>query len=114
MVRHTGEDFIDEEGITVASVLSLQSTRVYCAELNAPEVDRFSAGGDATFGEEIFDIPMAEAEVEVEAIIEPDCIGNDVWRKTVTFVCIHLPILAVWANLLVSTGDREIWDSHLI
>ena len=33
------EDFIDVEGITVASVLSLKSARVQSAKLDAPETD---------------------------------------------------------------------------
>jgi hypothetical protein len=35
MVRHTGEDFIDEEGVMVASMLSFQSARIDRAKLDA-------------------------------------------------------------------------------
>ena len=39
MIRHTGEYFIDVEGITVASVLSFQSARIDRAKLDAPQAD---------------------------------------------------------------------------
>jgi hypothetical protein len=45
------EDFIDEEGVTVPSMLSLQSPSVYSSELDAPEPDGLVADCDATFGE---------------------------------------------------------------
>jgi hypothetical protein len=32
---------------------------------------------------------------EIEAIVEPNSIGNDIGREAVTFLCIHLPILPV-------------------
>jgi hypothetical protein len=28
---------------------------------------------------------------KIEAIVEPDCIGNDIWREAVALVCIHGP-----------------------
>ena len=39
-----------------------------------PEADRFPGDSDVTLGEQIFDIPVAE----IEAIVEPDGVGNDV------------------------------------
>ena len=51
MVRHTGEDFIDVEGVAVASVLSFQAASVNRTELDAPEADRFSTDGNASFCE---------------------------------------------------------------
>ena len=50
MVRHTGEYFIDVEGIAVTPVLPLQSSGIERAELDAPETDCFTADGDASFG----------------------------------------------------------------
>ncbi len=43
------------------------------------------ADGDASLGQEIFNITMAE----VETIIEPDGITDDVGWESVTLVCIH-------------------------
>ena len=40
---------------------------------------------------------------EIEAIIEPDGVGDDIWREAVTFVCFHPPILPISASLLGST-----------
>ena len=50
MVRHTGEDLIDVEGIAKALVLSLQATGINGTEFYAPEADCFVTDGDATFG----------------------------------------------------------------
>nr|WP_279244836.1 hypothetical protein [Candidatus Litorirhabdus singularis] len=59
MVRHTGEDFVDVEGIAIASVLLFQSPGVHCTELDAPEADCFAAYCDATLCEQIFNIAVA-------------------------------------------------------
>jgi hypothetical protein len=89
MVRHTGEDFVDEEGVAVTSVLALQSTCINGSELYAPEADCFSGYSDASLGQEIFNISVTQ----IEAIVEPDGIGNDVRWEPVTFICAHVPIL---------------------
>ena len=47
LVRHTGEDLIQEKCVAVASVLSFQSSSVEAAELDAPDADRFSRHSDA-------------------------------------------------------------------
>jgi hypothetical protein len=44
--------------------------------------------------QEIFDIPVAE----VESIVEPDGVGNDIRRESVALICSHRPILAILAN----------------
>ena len=87
------EDFIEVESVAVSSVFSFQSAGINGAEFDAPKADGLSADGDASFGEEVFDIPMAE----VEAIVEPDGIGNDVGWESVSFISIHSPILPVSA-----------------
>ena len=86
------EDFIDEEGVAVTSVLALQSAGINRSEFYAPETDCFTADGDAALGQEIFDISVAE----IETIVEPDSVGDDVRRKSVTFVSIYPQILAIW------------------
>jgi hypothetical protein len=45
------QNFINEEGVTEASVLSLQSSSVYSSELDTPLANRFAADGDASLGE---------------------------------------------------------------
>jgi hypothetical protein len=46
---------------------------------------------DSAVGEKIFGIPVAE----IEAIVEPDSIADDVRRESVTSIGIHPPILAI-------------------
>ena len=94
MVRHTGEDFIDVERVAVSSVFSFQAPSVDSSEFDTPEADRFAANGDATFGEQIFNIPMTE----IEAIVEPNCVADNFRRESVAFVSIHLPILSISAS----------------
>ncbi|MFT6958322.1 MAG: hypothetical protein ACJAYC_003339 [Halieaceae bacterium] len=94
------KDFINVEGIAIASVLSFQSGRIDRAKLDAPETDCLSADGDASFSEEIFDITVAA----IEPVVEPDFIGNNVRRETVSFISIHPMILSISVSLLVSTN----------
>jgi hypothetical protein len=94
LVRHTGEDFINVERIAVASVFPLQPSGVYSSEFDTPKSDCFSTDGDASFGEEVFDISMTEVEPE----IEPDSIADDIRRESMASICIHRPILAVTAG----------------
>jgi len=88
------ENFIDEEGIAIAPVLSLQSAGINSTKLDAPEANPFTANSDPSFSEQIFYIAMAK----VEAIVEPDSIRNDIWRKSVSFIGIHPAILAISAG----------------
>ena len=87
------ENFIDVERIAVASVFSFQSTGVYETKLDTPETNRFSADSDSSFGKWIFDVSVAE----IETIVEPDGVGNDIWRESMAFIGIHPPILSIWA-----------------
>ena len=59
-----------------------------------PETDGFTADSDAAFSEEIFDIPMAE----VESVVEPNSVGDDIRRESMAFVCIHEPIVSISAT----------------
>ena len=98
MVRHTGENFIDVERVAEASMLSLQAAGINGPELDTPEADRLPADRDSAFCQKVFDISVAQ----VESVIEPDGIGNDIGRESVSFIGIHGPILAIPAvNLAV-------------
>jgi len=56
----------------------------------APEKeDRFAADGDAEFGYQTLDIAMAQ----IESIIAPDSVTDDVGWESVVFLCIHPPML---------------------
>ena len=94
MVRHTGEDFIDVEGIAVSSVLPFQPSGIHGSKLDAPESDRFPSDDDPAFSQEIFDI----AVTEIESVVEPDGVADDVGWESVAFVGIHGPILAIWPS----------------
>jgi hypothetical protein len=83
------EDFIDIECIAIATVLSLQTSGTERAELDPPQSDCFAADSSTSLGEKIFNIAMAE----VEALVEPDCVRNDIWREAMPFVCVHRLIL---------------------
>jgi hypothetical protein len=45
---------------------------------------------------------------EIESIVEPDCVTDDVWWKSVSFICIHPLILSNWVfNLAVPQRDMR-------
>ena len=93
------ENFIDEESITIPSVLSLQSSSVYGSEFDAPEPDGFVAYSDTTLSEKIFnEWSGTPAVAEIEAVIQPNGVTDDIRWKPVTLVCINRPILAIWAS----------------
>jgi hypothetical protein len=35
---------------------------------------------------------------QVEAIVEPDRLADDIWRESVAFIGVHSPILAILAD----------------
>ena len=94
MVRHTGKDLIDVESDTVASMLSFQSSGVKSAELDAPEADRFQSDDDTALGQDIFNVSVTQ----IEAIVEPDSVADEIWRKTMSLVGIHWQILPIWPS----------------
>ena len=49
------------------------------------------ANGNTSFSEKVFDISMAE----IESIVLPYCVGYDVRRESVSFICIEIPILTI-------------------
>ena len=84
------EDFIDVECVAVALVSALQSTGVIGPKLDAPESDGLMADCDTTFGQDIFDITVAQ----IESVVEPDSMTDDIWRKSMANVSIRGQILA--------------------
>jgi hypothetical protein len=66
------KDFVNVEGVAITLVLAL-------------------ADGDTSLGKEIFNVTMAQ----IESVVEPDGIGDDVRWESVSFVCAHGPILAI-------------------
>ena len=88
------EDFIDVEGIAVTSVFPFQPPGVKSTELDAPQADRFSADSYATLSKEILDVSVTQ----VEAIVEPDGVADDIGRESVSFICVHPPSLPISAR----------------
>lgn len=76
------QDFIDEEIISVALVLQSKSFGVFGLKLDIPQPDRLLADRDFALGQEIFDVTI----IQIEAMIEPDCVLNDLRWEAVTFV----------------------------
>jgi len=46
------------------------------------------ADSDTPFSQEILYIAVAQ----LESVVEPDSIGNDIWRETVAFISNDLPL----------------------
>ena len=84
------EDFIDIEGITIAAMISLQATSIDSTELYSPQSDRFSSHDDASLGQEIFNVAMAQ----IEAVVEPDGVGDYIGRESMSFVGVHRQIIS--------------------
>ena len=47
---------------------------------------------DSALSQENFDI----AVTQIESVVQPDSIGNDIWRES--FICIHRLILPIMAT----------------
>jgi hypothetical protein len=99
------EDFIDEEGVAIATMATLQSSSVYSSEFDAPQADRFTADCDTSFSEKVFDISVTQ----IEAVIEPDSVGYDIGWESVAFIGIHLPILSILGQLTCMVNSWEIF-----
>ncbi len=83
------EDLVDEEGITISPVLPLQTPGIFRTKLDAPKPDGFITDSNAAFSQQIFDISVTE----IESIVEPHGVADDVRRKSVSFISIHGAIL---------------------
>jgi hypothetical protein len=71
------QDFVDVEGVAVSSMLSFKTPRILRTKLDTPEANGFAADCDATFSEEIFNIPETEIEPEIEPISIADDVGGE-------------------------------------
>jgi hypothetical protein len=88
------EHFVDVESVAIASVFSLQAAGINGAKLDAPQTNCFTASCDPSFSEKDFDKwSGTPAMAEIESLVLPDCVRNDIWRESVVLVSIHAPIL---------------------
>ena len=78
--RH--EDFVQEPRISESTLSSLQLPSVVGAELPAPLASGFVGHDDASFGQQILNIPEAQAV----SVVEPDGMADDVGRKAMPMV----------------------------
>ena len=73
--RH--EDFIQEPRLSESTLSALQLPSVVGAELSAPLPNGFVRHDDSSFGQQILNIPEAQAV----SVVEPDDMADDVGRK---------------------------------
>jgi hypothetical protein len=76
------ENLIKVEGITVTLMPAPKSSGVLRTKFDTPQSDRLVADRDTTLGHQILDI----AATQIEAMIEPDDVLNDLGRKSVALV----------------------------
>ena len=79
------EGFVNVEGIAIASMFTLQSSVIDSSELDAPKAYSFSADSDAPFSQQVLNIAMTQ----IEAIIEPDGVLNNVRWESVSLISVH-------------------------
>ena len=73
------EYFVEEPRIAWPSLPLAQGSSIGASELETPLPDRLVADSDSTLGQEIFDIPEAQAET----VIQPHGVGDDLTGITV-------------------------------
>lgn len=61
-VVYLDEDFVDVKDIAVASMLSFQAACVDGAEFDALQTDGFTADGDPSFSQQVFDVAVTQIE----------------------------------------------------
>ena len=57
--------------------------------LDTPEPDGLSTDSDAPLSKQAFNIPVAQ----IESIVEPDSVADNIGRESVAFVCVHRRII---------------------
>ena len=85
------EDFIDEPSIAQPALLSSDRPGILRPKLQAPVSNCLVRDGNATLGEEIFDI----TEAERKPMIEPHSVADDFrWKAAASIAGSHVPIVA--------------------
>ncbi len=85
------EDFIDVESVAVTSVLPFHAPGIFGSKLDTGP-DRLVADRDSPLCEKVFDISVAE----IESVVKPDSIADDIWREAMAFISIHRRIIPFW------------------
>ena len=76
------EHLVDEPVIAEQTLAASECPLIAGSELEAPPTYGVVGDDDTALGEEILDVPKAQAE----SMVGPDCLADDVWRKSVTAV----------------------------
>ncbi len=76
------KNFINKESIAVTLVLAPKSIRIRRAEFDTPQPDRLVTDPNTTLGHKVLDVAAAQ----IETMIEPDNVLNDLRRESVAFV----------------------------
>ena len=76
------EDFVQKLRIAESTLSALQPLGVIGAELRAPLPNGFVRHDDASFGQQILDIP----EAQTASVVQPHGVADDVRRKAMTKV----------------------------
>lgn len=61
------EYLVNEKGVTIALVFSLQSPGEFGAKFDTPQADRFAADRDTSIRKQIFDISVTQIESIVQS-----------------------------------------------
>ena len=72
-------------------MFTLQAPSVFRAKFDTSQSDGLMADVDTSFSEEIFYIAVAE----IESVVEPDGVADDIRWESVSFVGSHPPILSI-------------------
>ena len=83
------EDLIDVERVAEALVLSPQPPGEFRPELDAPKTNRLVADRNTPFGQQVFDISVAQ----IESMKQPDRVADDVGWKPVALLHVHARIV---------------------
>jgi len=76
------EDLVDEESVAIALLVAFQPFGILGAKFDAPKTNGLITDSDPPLGQEILDITSAQ----VEPMVEPNGVLNDLGRKSVTSV----------------------------
>ena len=83
------EDLIDVKRVAKTTMSLFETTSVSITKFDTPESDGFVADTDTSFREQIFNI----AKTEVESMVEPDGIADDIGWESVPLVPVHRRII---------------------
>ena len=73
------------------SFLSDQKFPAGTVKFDTPQSDGLMADGDASLSQKVFNITMAE----IESVVEPKCVADDLRWEPMALVSIHAPILSI-------------------